>query len=108
MDKYTNMSMTGKKMIKAKSFRHNQLKILEIYGFVGSALEVRFAKYLIRSVVSVEKIVINTGYFKGSGMDAEIQGREQAKLLCALLKPGTELEVRGYEDKKYFWSNLKG
>lgn len=48
-----------KSFARAPKFSHNSLKVVEMVGYVGSTSDFALVRYLIKTAVNLEKIVVN-------------------------------------------------
>uniref|UniRef100_A0A5B7A1Y3 F-box domain-containing protein n=1 Tax=Davidia involucrata TaxID=16924 RepID=A0A5B7A1Y3_DAVIN len=76
------------------------LKVLELIGFVGRALDVEFAEHILENAIMLEKITINTCHpsaigtpFEFDESEARQTARDRAMDLRAKLPQGAELFV---------------
>ena len=75
---------------------NEHLKVVEIMGFVGRAIDIELAVYLLEIAVKLEKIFINprVPHLVGTPGEAENEGaRESAEQLKRHLPLGAELVI---------------
>lgn len=89
---------TGREMdrMKAEACVHAQLKIVEIVEFPDTAF--RFVKYLVKSCVSLEKMIIDPCCSRGLPWESAFgketsRARKKAKQVHSIVKSGTILEI---------------
>ncbi|KAJ9163906.1 hypothetical protein P3X46_023528 [Hevea brasiliensis] len=84
---------------KQKAKPHRCLKVVELGGFVGYAIDVELAKNILKRAVSLEKLVIDPcAYSWGereerTDLECVIAARACAKQLDMSLPPGAELVI---------------
>uniref|UniRef100_A0A5B7A2E0 F-box domain-containing protein n=2 Tax=Davidia involucrata TaxID=16924 RepID=A0A5B7A2E0_DAVIN len=79
---------------------HKHLKVVELIGFVGHALDVELAEYLLEKAINLEKITINTCHpiligtpFEFDESEERRAARDRAMELRTKLRQGAELFV---------------
>lgn len=86
---------------KAPKCPHQGLKVVELHGFIGCAIDTEFAMYLIENAMALDKIVIDRRRrdFRGDLYPKkETKKRIKAAKVCALqlqahLPPGAMMEI---------------
>lgn len=89
----------GRKMKVQKAKPHHYLKMIELGGFLGSAINWKLAEHLLKRAVSLEKLIIDPcvasmKYEEGcKNLEKMLAARARAKHLETSLPPKAELVI---------------
>lgn len=70
----------GRKMKVQKAKPHHYLKMIELGGFLGSAINWKLAEHLLKRAVSLEKLIIDP---RVASMKYEVECKNLEKMLAA-------------------------
>lgn len=86
----------GQRILKANKHPHLCLKVVEIVGFVGCSLDIKFARYLLNNAVTLERLSIDPRLpYQLDFMTTKEKNliRERARQLESELPPGAKLVI---------------